>query len=532
MNNIKSNQSYAEIVCKSRDLTRMLGELRLIEDDNVADALEIKLDGGDVSIWSAFEAIIAIHCLTNDENPQLKNFLRLTKTNILNSYYRFKRKFKRQKPNNEFPCMDPHILFLGFTEYLAVENFEGIFNKITKEGKYCPVFLTDTPHKGGLASFYNLDINSFEQKSIQLRSEYIGKDIRLKLAETRKLIENSELSSTHKFSLLKALAFVAPLVKNPIQKYISVAEWMLNNNRPSAIVSIDVADPRTRVFCLLANKLGIPVVQIQAGPINQECIEWSFCNDDLMLCHGPKIKNELRNLDFDDRKVVAVGSAKFERLAINSAKPKMSLSNRWLYPCNKKTILLITSYTGIFDTSPLLKDQHEIYNNAYYDIIAEAILCDNVMLIIKPHPLENPKNHHRLASKHNNIYVADTSENTSDLIASTDAVISFGSTATFDAIILKKAVIVINFDKFALNPQFVGKSFCLLPKNRSELSNALSQINKGDIASILAVCENARQEFLKDVSYFNSSPSEEITNAICKLIEFNVLDSGINTIKG
>jgi CDP-glycerol glycerophosphotransferase (TagB/SpsB family) len=154
------------------------------------------------------------------------------------------------------------------------------------------------------------------------------------------------------------------------------------------------------------------------------------------------------------------------------------------------------------------------------------------MLIIKPHPLENPKNHHRLASKHNNIYVADSTENTSDLIASTDAVISFGSTATFEAIILKKAVIVINFDKFALNPQFVGKSFCLLPKNRSELSNALSQINKGDIASILAVCENARQEFLKDVSYFKSSPSEEITNAICKLIEFNVLDSGINTIKG
>ena len=532
MSHIKSQTSYAEIVCKSRDLTRTLGKLDLSEEINVAGALEISLEGANVSIWSVYEVVLAIHCLTNDENPRFRNFLRLVKANILTGYCTFKRKFKRKKFNNTLPNSGPNIFFLGFTEYLAVENFKFIFEKMTNEGKYCPILLTVDPHKGGLADFSNLDINSFEQKFIQSRSDSIGKVIRLKLAEIRELIASNELSSIHKFSLRKSLAVIAPLSGGSIQKYLSVAEWLLNHHRPSAIVSIDVADPRTRVFCLLANKLGIPVVQIQAGAINQECIEWSFCNDDLMLCHGLKIKNELKKLDFDTRNVVCTGSAKFEGLAIRSANQKMSLSNRFSFPDNKITILLLTSYTGLFDTSPKLKEQHEIYNNAYHDIIAEAILCDNITLIIKPHPLENPKSHNHLAAKHNNIFVAESGENTSDLIASTDAVISYGSTATFDAIILKKAVIVINYDKFALNPLFVGSSFCFLPKNRSELSTAFCHLNKGDLDSILSVCEVGREEFLVDVGYFKSSPSDAITKAIGELIEFKESQCGNTETEG
>ncbi len=526
MSFIKHQVSYAEIVSKSRDLTCTLGKLNLSRDIKVVDALEISLEGGDVSIWSVYEVVLAIHCLTNNENPRFRSFLKLVKANLLTAYCKFKRNFKRKKFENTLPNSGPNIFFLGFSEYLAVENFEFIFEKMTNEGKYCPVLLTNDTHKGGLADFYNLDINSFEQEYIQSQSDSIAKVIRLKFAEIRELIASSELSSIHKFNLRKSLGFIAPLAGGLIQKYLSVAEWLFNHHRPSAIVSIDVADPRTRVFCLLANKLGIPVVQIQAGTINQECIEWSFCNDDLMLCYGLKTKNELKKLGFDARNVVCTGSSKFERLAIRSGKQKISLSNRFSFPDNKITILLLTSYTGLFETNPELKEQHEIYNNAYHDIIAESILCDNVTLIIKPHPLEKTKIHNNLASKHNNIFVAESRENTSDLIASTDVVISFGSTATFDAIILKKAVIVINFDKFALNPLFVGSSFCYLPKNRSELSTAFSKINKGDLDSILSVCEVGRDEFLEDVSYFKSSPSEAITKAICELIEFKESQCG------
>lgn len=521
MSQIKSRLSYADIVSKSRDLTRTLGKLDLSEDINVAGALEIPLKGGDVSIWSVYEVVVAIHCLTNDENPRFRNFLKVVKANLLFGYFKLKRKFKREQFNNVLPNADQNIFFLGFTEYLAVENFESIFEKMTNERKYHPILLTDVPHEGGLADFSNMDINSFDHDFIQSRSDSIGKVLKLKLAEARVLIGISDLSPGHKYSLGKALAFISRLIsKDTIQKYLSAAEWLLNHHRPSAIVSVDVADPRARVFCLLANKLGIPVVQLQAGAINQECIEWSFCNDDLMLCHGPKIENELKKLDFDTRNVICTGSAKFERLSIRSAKQQMSLSSRFSVPDNKITVLLLTSYTGLFDTSSELREQHQIYNNAYHDIISETILCDNVALIIKPHPLENPRIHKNIAAKYDNIFVAESRENTSDLIGSTDAVISFGSTATFDAVILNKVVIVMNFDGFALNPMFVDSSFCFLPKNRSELSTAFSYLNKGDLDTLSSRYTVGREEFLRDINFFKSSPSETITKAIGELIEF------------
>lgn len=519
MSHIKPQVSYAEIVSKSRDLTKTLSKSSLSKEIGIVDALEISLEGGDVSIWSVYEAILAIHCLTNDDNPRFRNFFRLVRANLLRGYYKFKRKLQRKKINNTLPGLGPNIFFLGFTQYLAGENFELIFEKMTRDSKYCPILLIDEPHKGVLADYLNLDINSFDNESILLRSDGIGKIIRHKMAEVRVLIAHSDISLSCKFNLRKSLSFFAPLAERHIQKHLAVAEWLLNHHRPSAIVSIDTADPRTRVFSLLANKLGIPVVQIQAGAINQECIEWSFCNDDLMLCHGPKEKNELKKLGFDTRNVVSCGSAKFEKLVDVSADRKVSLSNRFKFPNNKTTIILLTSYTSLFGTSPKLRGQYKIYDKAYLNIIAEASICDNVSLIIKPHPLEKSEGHYNLSSNYNNIFVARSSENTSDLIASADVVISFGSTATLDAIILGKPAIVVNFDGFTLNPFFAESKFCLLPKNSYELSHIFSQINQGEIASILSKCKVGRDAFLGDINYFKDSPSDVIIQKIFELIE-------------
>ena len=111
MSHIKPQVSYAEIVSKSRDLTKTLSKSSLSKEIGIVDALEISLEGGDVSIWSVYEAILAIHCLTNDDNPRFRNFFRLVRANLLRGYYKFKRKLQRKKINNTLPGLGPNIFF-------------------------------------------------------------------------------------------------------------------------------------------------------------------------------------------------------------------------------------------------------------------------------------------------------------------------------------------------------------------------------------------------------------------------------------
>lgn len=512
---------YKDLLASSRNLSKELGLLKVNPNMTVIDALEVNVDDAKISLWSICEVVLAIHFLPESDANKYRNIARLVKGNIQNKYNSLKDILSFNSSKEILDLKDDNIFFLSFSHYLAFENFDLIFDQITKDNQFDPIWVDDidtNKHSLNKKHINTNDISSSDLKNIAR----IEKDVKNKV---RKLINEIKLDNSGDPKLdilLSAIKYLQPVLETKIPRYLSISMHLLKKAKPSAIISLDLADPCNRVFTLLANNLDIPVIQIQAGPINQECIEWSFCYDNLMLSHGPHIKKELTQLGFDKNKVIETGSAKLEKCIKLTQSKEKTLKNRFGIDKNSTTILFLTSYVDLFDTQKILNDQRRVYNNIYSSVISQIAEKKNISLVIKPHPLEKNhqlKEHKKISSKIENIYTSNPSDNTSEMIADADIVISYGSTATMDALVLGKLVICPKFEDFPLNEYFANSDAVMLPKNAKELNDIFTTIDLGKISMLQDKCAEGRNVFLEDFTNLNSSASKEIVSCIYNIIK-------------
>ena len=415
-----------------------------------------------------------------------------------------------------------NIIFLGFTGYLAFENFDLIFKNIIEDGFYEPLWVDDKQTDYYKFGNKRININKILSEEILTKKCKIERDIKILVQKFIKSIKSGDIGGDKSDLLLSMIDFMRPEMETRIPKYLAAAIHILKVVKPSAIISIDVADPRNRVFTLLANNLGVPVIQVQAGTIDQDAIEWSFCSDDLMLSHGPKTKPQLAKLGFDISRVVETGSAKLEKVMNTGRCEEISLNSQFMIDRSVSVLLFLTSYVDLFDSQNELSDQNRLYNEIYFAVVNEVSKKKNLSLVIKPHPLEKPKqlaHHNKIASKYKNIFVADKSDNTSKMIVASDGVISYGSTATLDALVLGKPVICPKFENFLLAEYFNKSDALLIPKDAKELSSIFDIIASGDIAQIEDDCAEGRKAFLEEMTNLNTSASKAILSSIFGLIK-------------
>ena len=524
MSSFNYQSKNPNILKSSRDITMSLGKMSFSKGITVSENLKIILGKTGVSLWKMYEVNLTIYCFPGLDTKvsKLKSCLRLLKNNLLEKKRFINiRLFGTNKNELKIPSNE-YILFLGFPDYLANENFQFICDKITKDNIYNILIIADKPTGPDWGNDLRLDINNISCTYFRSREVAIRRLVHNKIKEMKLNVKRSELSKNFSAHILRALDFIRPKAEYVTPKYLALAEHLLYNNPPAAIVSLDVANPNSRAFTLMANILNIPVVQIQAGPISQECIEWSFCEDDLMLSHGSKVEFELKELGFLGKTVIPVGSAKHENIRLNQDSYNQTKD---IWPTKEKLlkknirILFLTSYTDVFFTSETLKKQFLIYNEMYLSIISEISKFCEISLIIKPHPLEKAVHHKKFSLKYKNIFVVEPTENTLGLIKGADVVISFGSTASIDAVIENKLVMIPQFPDFNLTPYFEKADYCLIPKNRLELSRIMSQLVNGELASMVAELNESRERFLKSINYFNESPSRAIVEEIYHLID-------------
>ena len=303
---------YITNLASSRDLSKELGLYKINPKMTVTDALEINVNGTKISLWSICEAILAIHFLPESDTNKYRNIARLVKGNIQNKYYSLKNILSFNSNKGTMDLKDDNIFFLCFSNYLAFENFDLIFDKITKDKKFVPVWVDSTHINKHSLNKKHINTNDIFFSDV-INLARIEKDVKNKV---RKLINEIKLDNSGDPKLdilLSAIKYLQPVMETKIPRYLFTSMHLLKKAKPSAIISLDLADPCNRVFTLLANNMDIPVIQIQAGSINQDCIEWSFCYDNLMLSHGPHIKKELTQLGFDKNRVIETGSAKLEK---------------------------------------------------------------------------------------------------------------------------------------------------------------------------------------------------------------------------
>ena len=94
---------------------------------------------------------------------------------------------------------------------------------------------------------------------------------------------------------------------------------------------------------------------------------------------------------------------------------------------------------------------------------------DFYSLKVKPHPHEDVRKIVQLAGNTNSISFLKSSGDIRKDIPDCSVFISFGSTATFDALLQNKLIICPYFKGWQFSKLFVKSKVCLFPKNRERI---------------------------------------------------------------
>lgn len=461
-----------------------------------------------LSIWDAMAVELALYLIPDGLSIQKK---RKTFRQRLIPYIRpVKYAFWKSSDLNFKDCESwpsgKTVLFLGFNDYLARDIMLPLMNLLLNEGEITPVLLGKDlgPHLN-FEHIHSIDCHRTQlciNESIKLR--------KLILQNTAKLFNQKDCQAVFTENGISLWNRLKSGFKRAFRVYasyflpdiIAVARHILEEHRPSVIVSIDAADPRTRIFSLLGKKLGIPTIQVQSGAVGPEAIEWNFLLDDLVMAQGRQSRQFFISHGVPDEKICITGSPRYDYSSVIRDDNIKKNKERFKILDDNLIILLASSYSleifenNLANTSKLLLEMKKA-------IFAVASQFPGLTLIVKPHPIENVSETKQLAKGIGNIVFAEPEEDIRPLISVSDGFLTFGSTATLDGLILGKPTICPAFPGWMISDNFIKTGAVPAPRSELEIANLFHEMMMDGGINILRSHNEKREAYLGEV-VFNS----------------------------
>jgi hypothetical protein len=502
--------SFEGIVQRAATETDRIGSLRSKSGKTVRELFVI--DG--LSMWDVLSVEMALYRMPEWLSGKLGSTSR--KYLLQEAYQKLKSLIWRPQKVTTLSGNNGDVLFLGFTWYMAREVLIPVCDILEQDKILKPILLTHSFHKDQGELGYVEQIGIYRSRESLKSAERIGKKVR-KAWRAFNLGKNAERDFRTacnrswrdlRIALLQSLKINAGYI---LPDTISLAFKILLQRRPAAIVSIDVADPRTRIFTLIAKQLRIPTIQIQSGPIDPGCAEWFFCEDDHVLVHGKAAKSELIKHCVSPEKIIVTGSPKYDDLKNASEAGIRDLRKRFNIPNNNKIVVLASIYSSMFHTSKEFSTADAIAGAMKKAVFQSVSRQKNIFLIVKPHPLENIIETKSLITDFSNISFAESEENIRPFIQSCDALFTFGSTATIDGIILGKPIVCPVFNGWIFSDFFVKSGAVATPSSELEIDELLLEIERNSGEEIIRKYSNRRTLFLDEIIK-NDGTLEELKN--------------------
>lgn len=272
-----------------------------------------------------------------------------------------------------------------------------------------------------------------------------------------------------------------------------VAKHILTTHRPALVISPDVADPRTRVYTLLCRKMGIPSLDVQFGLVGDEGIEWRFFSADKLAVWGAASKEAMLKHGISEEKIIITGSPRHDCL-VNVPVAKIKSMRTELRIPQKSAIVLLASAYQLKDYNQY--SNPELLRSMKRSVFEAADKTPGICLIVKPHPSEDVRETRALAGKNKNIIFVSQKSDIRELTRICDAFVSFGSTATADALISGKLVICPVFPGWIWSDLFKNSGATLVPTSAAEVLEVFRLVAGGSYEIVRAEHETARQDFL------------------------------------
>lgn len=516
---MKELNYFEALLLRSSSLVKKWGDSILPNGGSLKDLLSIE----GLSLWDAMAAELALYLIPDGLSVRKK---RKTIRQVLIPFLRpVKYAFWRPSELNFKDCKlwppGKTALFVGFCDYMAHDVLHPVMDLLLRdEAGITPVLLID---KLGRHS----DVKYVHSTNCHRTQYCINESIKLRkliLKKTTQLLnqkESQDIFSENNISLWSRLKFGFKRAFGVYASYflpdiIAVARHILHEHRPSIIISIDTADPRTRIYSLLGKKLGIPTIQVQAGAVGPEAVEWRFLLDDLVLTQGEQSKNFLISHGVPESKILVTGSPRYDYPSEIRDNQTQKTKERFKITENSRIILLASSYSlEIFEN--YLENTSNLLLEMKKAVFLAASQFSGLTLIVKPHPIENVDETKRLAVGIENIIFSSKEEDIRPLISGCDGFITFGSTATLDGLILGKPTICPAFPGWIISDNFIKTGAVPAPRSELDIADLFREIMADGGENIIRSHNEKRVAYLNEVIFNGrNGASQEIVDLIKK----------------
>ena len=508
-------------------LVKMWGQSRLSNGSTLSEALT--LNG--IPLWDEFAVELARIYVPAalSAGATCSKMRQIIKPYLIRAKYAL-RDFVRNRYNTHGCSSWPTghtILCLGSTDYIYRDILHPVATRLAKHPGCKVVSLSNK-------SWHNATACPHQNVSYQTISEHWNQRVVLQVSKLRKELYRIE-------SDLRASNDLANIIRDdnrPLWTQLEnvfngffradlpllvpqavVAQHILESHRPALVISADVADPRTRAYTLLCKRMGIPCMEVQFGFAGAEGIEWQFISADLVTALGDTSKKAMRKHGIPAEKIIITGSPRHDCL-VNVSDAEVKLMREKLGVPNASVMVLLASAYQLHTYDAF--SNPELLSSMKRSVFEAADQTQGICLVVKPHPLEDVRETRVLARNYKNIIFVSHKLDIRELTRVCDGFVSFGSTATADALISGKLVICPVFPGWVWSDLFKNTGATLVPNSAAEVLEAFRLFSNGAHKSVLAKLEPARQNFLTNWVYrADGLAAERVTEVALHLAQIN-----------
>jgi len=279
----------------------------------------------------------------------------------------------------------------------------------------------------------------------------------------------------------------------------SIARRVLEIYHPTLLISVDVADSRSRLYTLLGKKYGIPSLEVQFGLAGPEGIEWQFFDACHLAVRSQRWYDALLRHGVPAGKMTVTGSPVYDDRGGETDGAIIRSGTRDLGVPPAHRLALFASFWSHTTVEKWANSGR--LDRAKRLVFEAASRVRGLTLVVKPHPRENVARTRALAGDFRNIVFVSAEEDIRNLIPVCDVFVSFGSTTIQSALIAHKPVIYPYFEGllwWSDDDMFLKSGAVYNPRSVQELEHVLNSVVDGSILASQKTLEPARKQFLQD----------------------------------
>ena len=485
---------------RAAELVKAWGEATLHDGGTVEDALTI----GGLSFWSAVSPMLAFGHASQalsgrSSRATIKDSCRILVGKIRKTAFRVGMPIVAGRMACKGWPGPPSFLFLGFWHHMYRETMQPVAERIAQRSD-CSVTVLDDDLPGSSGRtippgvthqslWQHWDAGVSEKLRMMRKALQFAKG-RLDAPPGLPAIIASSGISREDSGKLCAWLFDACFPRLLAQG--AIALHVMERHRPALIVSPDVNDPRTRIFCLAGKLSGIRTLEIQFGFYGTNDIEWRFFRSDHLAVTGENNLQVMLAHGVPREKMTVTGSPRYDDALSRSPEQVRGIRRHLGVPDGKVMVLFASQpyYYGAF-ADP------EIRRRMMKELFRAASGLDGLVLVVKPHPVETRAELARMAKGVRNILFADKRQDIRSLIKAADAFVTFFSGTTFDALVMDKPTINLAFPGACANSLFERCGATHVAGSADDISRMLRAIRDGRSRELLGDLSPARERFLQ-----------------------------------